>query len=103
METKTYIELSDILGVRFTCRCGVTFETNLGEKNIEVPFLRAYQCTQCNDSWTFGMTGEQVTNRQLTPLLNFLNSIKMLKEALAKTPSEFSLTFEIKPVPEGRS
>lgn len=98
IQTKRFIELTDILALRFTCKhCGATLSLSITDDKLmrEQPTMFLGNCPGCQRPWTNfgGSTNEQLITR-VTAALN------RLREALAGNPPMpfgFSLGVEITP------
>ena len=90
-QTKRYIELADILALRFVCsRCGT---------NLSVPIMKEirldalYQCPNCKESWTY-LLGGAVLDALLKQFVGSFNTIARNLEA-NHFPG-FNLTLELR-------
>ena len=98
IQTKHYIEPSDIIALRITCKkCGVALSTGIGEK-FNIMSLRA--CPSCGESWTV----DRLKGSSLEPTIEaFVAAAKKLTTALqyrADVEGGFSVGLEIKaPLP----
>jgi Zn ribbon nucleic-acid-binding protein len=89
LQTKRFIELSDILSLRFECRnCGATLTIDT-RKNFSVP---PRECVNCkNDLWGFEDATVDQAIRKLAEDLKLMQRIVDEKNRVA-----FGFSFEIK-------
>jgi hypothetical protein len=101
IQTKRFIELPDILAVRFACKhCGVTIsfpitDSKLLRPNPNSPFLNV--CPSCHQVWAdFGMSTYEPT---ITKAMAALNQLRILlygdTPAPSPAPLGFTLSLEI--------
>lgn len=101
IQTKRFVELTDILAFRLTCKhCGVTIsfpidDFKLKSDRVNTPFLAV--CPSCHQSWADlgGASYEQLVTR-VTAALNRLREVLYGEPP---TPLGFSLAIEITPEP----
>jgi hypothetical protein len=99
VQIKRFIELSDILALRFTCKnCGVTLsfpieDNKLKRDNLNNQFLDV--CPGCRHAWAdlAGSTYEPVIVRAAVAL----NRLREVLYGDPPTPLGFSLSLEITP------
>jgi len=99
IQTKRFIELSDILAVRLTCKhCGATLSFPIGDDKLKrdqssSPFLSV--CPSCHQIWAElgGSSYESVITRTTAAL----NRLREILHGNPPAPLGFSLVLEITP------
>jgi hypothetical protein len=94
MTTKTnrYIEVSDILGLRFECKkCGTAV-------SFPVPnmydYRRLQSCPNCKEPWTRSTDGSSI-EAELTKAIEYLGMLRGLLHPESKFKTELSLFLEV--------
>lgn len=90
-QTKKYIELPDIIAIRFACtHCGVNLSIPI-VRDIRMDALRV--CPNCREPWTFLASGSTLESM----LRKFIEDFEMLTRALESDHfSGFKFTLELK-------
>ena len=93
IQTKQYIDLSDVVAFRFDCKqCGATLSLPLSDPR---PKLALEHCPNCKTAWTM-KTGVDY-NRVIS---DFRESLKRVSEIMPEDSPhklEFTMVLEVKP------
>ena len=96
VQTKHFIELSDIVALRLECKkCGTTLTSLVGDK-IDARALRV--CPQCSEPWA-SLPGGSTIELELLKLVAALKETRAAVDARAQLIRDggFFLSLEIKP------
>jgi hypothetical protein len=100
IQTKHFIELSDLLALRFACKnCGATLTLLLSDHKLSngegSPQMFLSRCPSCNHSWAeIGDANYEPNIRRATVALKRLQDLLI---GDSKAPLGFDLVIEIKP------
>jgi len=86
-ETQTFIELGDLIGLRFECgKCHEKTAVRLSSTSKMIDYVHGFKCPHCQELW---FQGDQ--DLRLKIVARFIAALKELKN----TEMPFSLTLEI--------
>jgi hypothetical protein len=92
VKTNRYIELSDVLGLKFDCRdCGATLTIPASRDMSKTEeWGKLNTCPVCRNPWaTIGSSTYQPT------IAEFTAKLRRLQETMATAPVGFTLTLEV--------
>ena len=86
-ETLTFIELDDLIGLRFECgNCHEKTAVRLSSTSKMIDYVHGFKCPHCQESW---FQGDQ--DLRLKTVARFIAALKELKD----TEMPLGLTLEI--------
>lgn len=94
MTTKTgrYVELSDILGLRFECRkCGTSLSFPVPNR---CDYRRLQSCPNCKEPWARSVDGESI-EAEIESAVEHLVTLRGLLQPQSKFKTELSLFLEV--------
>jgi hypothetical protein len=93
-ESRSFIQPSEILGVRIECKCGVVVGGSVKSLAGKPSLLGA--CPGCGTDWTSGAESETEQHHNLTAVKTFLSHLNRFQQSMSGTSQRYAVSFEIK-------